>query len=152
MARRRRGSGDVAGPVQVHGAGQVAGEVVRSRVAAHVEPAVDHPDLRILEARGDPFGRPEEVRAGEGAHRDNLAVRRVTLYERAGCHLCEDVRAALGRIGGVTIERKDIAADPALERRYLIRIPVVAVAEAELDAAGLSDREIAAWLATVSHA
>jgi len=76
-------------------------------------------------------------------------VLRVTLYERAGCHLCEEVGDVLRRIGRVSIERVDIAADPELERRYLVRIPVLAVGGAELDAAGLSDREIAAWLTKV---
>ena len=73
----------------------------------------------------------------------------VTFYERAGCHLCEEAHRALRRIGldrPLAIERVDIAADPTLELRYLVRIPVIAVGEAELDAAGLTDREIAAWL------
>jgi hypothetical protein len=77
----------------------------------------------------------------------------VTLYERAGCHLCLETHRALRRIGldrPLAIERIDIAADPALELRYLVRIPVIAVAEVELDAAGLADREIAAWLLTVA--
>ena len=46
------------------------------------------------------------------------------------------------------IERVDIAADPTLERLYVVRIPVVRVGDAELDAAGLADREIADWLRT----
>ena len=71
---------------------------------------------------------------------------RVTLYERAGCHLCEEVADALRRIGRLSIDHVDIAADPELERRYLVRIPVLATEGRELDAAGLSDREIAAWL------
>ena len=77
----------------------------------------------------------------------------VRLYERAGCHLCEETHRALRRIGldrPLAIERVDIAADPALELRYVVRIPVVAVGDAELDAAGLPDREIAAWLLKVS--
>jgi glutaredoxin len=77
----------------------------------------------------------------------------VTLYERPGCHLCEETHRALRRIGldrPLAIERVDIAADPALELRYLVRIPVLAVNGAELDAAGLADREIAAWLLKVA--
>jgi glutaredoxin len=77
----------------------------------------------------------------------------VTLYERAGCHLCEETHRALRRIGldrPLTIERVDIAADPIRELRYLVRIPVVAVGEAELDAAGLSDRELSVWLRDVA--
>ena len=79
-----------------------------------------------------------------------LAVR---LYERAGCHLCEEAHRALRRIGldrPLAIERVDIAADPTLELRYLVRIPVLAAGEAELDAAGLADREIADWLRGVT--
>ena len=78
-----------------------------------------------------------------------LAVR---LYERAGCHLCEETHRALRRIGldrPLAITRVDIAADPVLERRYLVRIPVVAVGDQELDAAALADWEIAAWMASV---
>lgn len=73
----------------------------------------------------------------------------VTLYERAGCHLCEETHRALRRIGldrPLEVRRMDIAADPALELRYLIRIPVLAVGPRELDAAGLTDGELAAWL------
>ena len=78
---------------------------------------------------------------------------RVTLYERAGCHLCDEAHRALRRVGldrALAIERVDIAADPALELRYVLRIPVLAVRDAELDAAGLADREIAAWLLRVA--
>jgi hypothetical protein len=77
----------------------------------------------------------------------------VRLYERAGCHLCEETHRALRRIGldrPLAVERVDIAADPALELRYLVRIPVVSAGDAELDAAGLSDREIAAWLMQIA--
>lgn len=79
---------------------------------------------------------------------------RVTLYERPGCHLCEEAHRALRRIGldrPLAIERVDITADPARERRYLVRIPVLAVGERELDVAGLADREIAAWLASLPN-
>jgi len=77
----------------------------------------------------------------------------VTLYERAGCHLCEEAHRSLRRIGldrALEITRVDIAADPALERRYLVRIPVILVGEHELDAAGVADRELAAWIASVA--
>jgi hypothetical protein len=76
----------------------------------------------------------------------------VTLYERAGCHLCEETHRALRRIGldrPLTIQRVDIAADPRLERLYVVRIPVLKVEDAELDAAGLTDREIADWLLAI---
>lgn len=145
-------------------------QVVRPSLGAEAEPAVDDPDLRIREAPSHPLGRPEEVRTGERAHRDNLAVLRgnirrglalvrirthrtppvaVTIYERPGCHLCEETHRALRRIGldrSLAIERVDITTDPALESRYLVRIPVVRMGDLELDAGGLSDREIAAWI------
>jgi glutaredoxin-like protein DUF836 len=51
---------------------------------------------------------------------------RVTLYERAGCHLCDEARALLDELltpdGYV---RVDIEADDALVLRYGFRIPVV---------------------------
>ncbi|HEX9270479.1 MAG TPA: glutaredoxin family protein [Candidatus Limnocylindria bacterium] len=79
-----------------------------------------------------------------------LAVR---LYERPGCHLCEETHRALRRIGldrALAIERVDITRDEALERRYLVRIPVLAVGAAELDAAGLDDAGLARWLGDVA--
>lgn len=145
--------------------------VVGAHVAVGAVAAVDDPHVRVSERSRHPIGGPEEVRTRERAHRDNLAVLRgnlrrglalvrlrthrgpslnVTLYERPGCHLCEETHRALRRIAldrPLAIDRVDISADPELERRYLVRIPVVAVGERELDAAGFADRDIAAWLA-----
>jgi glutaredoxin len=53
------------------------------------------------------------------------------LYGRAGCHLCDDARAVLQRIGH-PFEEVDIEADDELLRRYLERIPVVALDGEEL--------------------
>jgi glutaredoxin len=55
----------------------------------------------------------------------------LVLYGRDGCHLCDDARAVLQRIGA-PFEELDIEADPALHRRYLERIPVVALDGTEL--------------------
>ena len=57
-------------------------------------------------------------------------MRTVTLYGRPGCHLCDDARAALERVRATVpfrLEEIDIERDDALMRRYLERIPVVAV-------------------------
>jgi glutaredoxin len=55
----------------------------------------------------------------------------LTLYTRPGCHLCEDARAVLQRIGHPFAEI-DIERDDELHRRYLERIPVVALDGDEL--------------------
>jgi glutaredoxin len=55
----------------------------------------------------------------------------LVLYGRAGCHLCDDARAVLERIGH-PFEEVDIESDDALLRRYLERIPVVALDGEEL--------------------
>jgi glutaredoxin len=55
----------------------------------------------------------------------------LVLYGRAGCHLCDDARAALERVGH-PFEEVDIEADDELLARYLERIPVVALDGAEL--------------------
>ena len=62
-------------------------------------------------------------------------MRTVTLYGRPGCHLCDDARAVLQRIRAstpFTLEEIDIEADDALLRRYLERIPVIALDGEEL--------------------
>ena len=60
-------------------------------------------------------------------------MRTVTLYTRPGCHLCEEAEAALATLGvPFVLERVDIESDDALFKRYLERIPVVAVDGEEL--------------------
>jgi glutaredoxin len=56
---------------------------------------------------------------------------RIVLYGRSGCHLCDDARAVLERIGEPFAEI-DIETDAALHAAYLERIPVVAVDGEEL--------------------
>jgi glutaredoxin len=51
---------------------------------------------------------------------------RLVLYSRPGCHLCDDARAALERLGE-PFEEIDIESDDELLKRYLERIPVVAL-------------------------
>ena len=56
---------------------------------------------------------------------------RLVLYGRPGCHLCDDARAVLERIGA-TFEEVDIEGDDALHRACLERIPVVVLDGEEL--------------------
>ena len=54
----------------------------------------------------------------------------VTLYTRAGCHLCDDVKnvlAAAQRRAAFDLEERDIDADPELRRLYNEEVPVVAI-------------------------
>jgi glutaredoxin len=62
-------------------------------------------------------------------------VRTVTLYGRPDCHLCDDARAALERVRAThpfRLDEVDIETDDALLKRYLERIPVVALDGEEL--------------------
>ena len=80
-------------------------------------------------------------------HRD--APRKVRLLEKADCGLCAEAYRALRRVAldvPVDVERVDITTDPALVDRYALRIPVFTMGERELDAAGVDDRAIRAWL------
>jgi glutaredoxin len=59
----------------------------------------------------------------------------VTLYGRAGCHLCDDARAVLLRVRAdvpFALEEVDVDSDDRLLARYLERIPVVALDGEEL--------------------
>ncbi len=75
-------------------------------------------------------------------------MRTVTLYGRPGCHLCDDARDALQRVRArvpFVLSELDITADDALHRRYLERIPVIALDGEELfdffvDERALADR------------
>ena len=55
---------------------------------------------------------------------------KLTLYSRPGCHLCDDMKAVVDRVARsipITIEIVDISADPQLEARYGLEIPVLLV-------------------------
>jgi glutaredoxin len=62
-------------------------------------------------------------------------VPRVTLYGKPGCHLCEDARAAVERVRAeraFELTEVDVSLDPALNREYGERIPVLALDGEEL--------------------
>jgi hypothetical protein len=59
---------------------------------------------------------------------DELRV--VTIYSRPGCHLCDDMKAVVGRVARsvpLTLEVIDISTDPALEASYGPEIPVLTI-------------------------
>src|SRR5207302_4497653 len=75
--------------------------------------------------------------------------RTVQLLEKPDCGLCAEAYRALRRVSldvPLEIERVDITEDAALFERYALHIPVVTMGERELDAAGLDDRALRAWL------
>jgi glutaredoxin len=59
-------------------------------------------------------------------------VIQVTIYSRPGCHLCEEMKATVERVVGlsqaaVRIDEIDISTDADLEARYGAEIPVLIV-------------------------
>jgi glutaredoxin len=69
----------------------------------------------------------------------------LVLYGRPGCHLCDEARTVLERIGH-PFEEVDIEADDALLARYLERIPVIALDGAELSDFFVDEVELRARL------
>lgn len=57
-----------------------------------------------------------------------LVTHQVVLYERAGCHLCEEVRVLMDEmLGPDRYARVDVDTSDELVLRYGFRIPVVTV-------------------------
>lgn len=57
-------------------------------------------------------------------------MHRVTLYTRAGCHLCEEAKRVLETVrrrAEFSLEVLDIDADPELRRLYDVEVPVIAI-------------------------
>jgi len=74
------------------------------------------------------------------------ATRHVVLYERSGCHLCDEVRVLLdAMLGHEAYERVDVDADDALVVRYGFRVPVVSVDAADRLEAPMGASELL-WL------
>lgn len=59
-----------------------------------------------------------------------MSAARVTLYGRAGCHLCEEARTVIERVCadlGESFEEVDVDTDPALQERFSDEVPVTFV-------------------------
>jgi len=57
-------------------------------------------------------------------------VRKVTLYTRQGCHLCDEAKRAIDsarRRGVFDYEEFDIDSDPELRQLYNEEVPVIAI-------------------------
>ena len=64
-----------------------------------------------------------------------MSSRTVTMYGRPGCHLCDDARTHLAVLAaelGFSLKEIDIESDDELHKRYLERIPVIALDGDEL--------------------
>ena len=62
-------------------------------------------------------------------------MRRVVLYGKPGCHLCEEAREVVIGVRErqpFDLEEVDVSTDPELHRRYGERIPVLALDGDEL--------------------
>jgi glutaredoxin len=62
-------------------------------------------------------------------------MRRVVLYGKPGCHLCDEARAVVAAVRArqpFELEEVDVSTDAELHRRYGERIPVLALDGDEL--------------------
>jgi len=59
----------------------------------------------------------------------------LTLYSRAGCHLCEDMAALLDEFSEeypYCVKVIDIDADPALRAKYQVLVPVLCLGDKQI--------------------
>jgi hypothetical protein len=78
-------------------------------------------------------------------------VLKLTLYSRPECHLCEALLADLLPLLGpdVSVETVDVDGSVALERRYGLRIPVLAAGDVELSGYPLDREGVRRYLASL---
>ena len=79
-------------------------------------------------------------------------ITRLTLYSRKGCHLCDDMAAALRGLRGVrrfTLEVVDVDSSADLARQYGDRVPVLACGAHELCHARLDTAALTAFLSGI---
>jgi glutaredoxin len=80
-------------------------------------------------------------------------VTELTLYGKAGCHLCEDARAEIEAVRSqheFELTEIDVALDPVLHRKYGERIPVIEVNGQEAFELGVDRTALARLLDTVA--
>ena len=100
-------------------------------------------------ATGPPVsGLPRARRLRLGRARARMSG--LVLYSRPGCHLCDDARAVIERVGAPFAEI-DIETDDALHAAYLERIPVVALDGVELFEYFVDEGALRVHLDRVSH-
>jgi hypothetical protein len=77
--------------------------------------------------------------------------RQLTLYGRPECHLCEALLEELLPLVGpdVGVEKVDVDSSVALERRYGLRIPVLAAGDVELSGYPLDRARVRRYLESV---
>lgn len=76
-------------------------------------------------------------------------MKTLSLYSRPGCHLCEDLAAALEPVlrGRARLTIVDIDEDIELKKRYGLRIPVLVGGDRELSSFPLDVEAVEAYLA-----
>ena len=75
--------------------------------------------------------------------------RRLQLYHRRGCHLCDEMLEAVEQLcigHNVAVEVIDIDTDPLLVERYGVDIPVLTAGSVELCRHRLDSARLAQWL------
>lgn len=74
----------------------------------------------------------------------------VTLYSRAGCHLCDLAQKPVARFvaatPGTTLRVVDVDSDPGLRERYGLRVPVVTATVAGQETALAEGKVSEVWL------
>jgi glutaredoxin len=78
------------------------------------------------------------------------AARRLTLYSKPGCHLCDDLRALLDELqphAGFTIDEIDITTRDDLFARYRYEIPVLLQDGVEIARGRVDEARLVALLA-----
>jgi glutaredoxin len=69
----------------------------------------------------------------------------LTLYSRTGCHLCDEMKAVVGRLAEtipIELQQVDISDDPELERQYGLEIPVLLVGGVKAAKYRISEEEL----------
>jgi hypothetical protein len=70
----------------------------------------------------------------------------LTMMTRSGCHLCDRMKEVIARVGRthpLRLDEVDISADPELERRYGVAIPVLLVAGREIARHRIDEADLA---------
>ncbi len=76
-------------------------------------------------------------------------MRRLTLYSKPGCHLCDEMKAVIEAVAArvpLVLEVVDISNDPDLQVRYGVDIPVLLIEGKKAAKHRMTQRELEAKL------